>query len=135
MVKFSGTALAQIFKAVQGGQVWEQPSDCLLQLSFHMMHAAALQSAARAQLNQCSQVHQEHALCTNAWKSAHTGDLQAERMVIDNCGDLSLCAPLAGALQDFRQVSCDFQVTSPLVYTVLLQIARSNFALSAWLPA
>ncbi|DBB16866.1 TPA: hypothetical protein ACH3X3_015102 [Trebouxia sp. C0006] len=47
MVKFSGTALAQIFKAVQGGQ--------------------------------------------------------AEPMVIDECDNLALCAPLAGALQDFRQ--------------------------------
>jgi len=46
-----------------------------------------------------------------------------------------LCAPLAGALQDFRQVSCDFQVTLPPVHTVLLHITRSNFALSAWLPA
>lgn len=108
MVEFSGTALAQIFKAVQGGQVCEQPSDCLLQLSFQMMHAAALQSAASAQLNQCSQVRKEHVLCTNAWKSAHKGGLQAERMVVDTCGNLALCAPLAGALQDFKKVSCDF---------------------------
>ena len=108
MVKFSGTALAQIIKAVQGGQVWEQPSDCLLQFSFHVMHAAALQSAASAQLNECPQLHKEHALCTNAWKSAHKGDLQVEAMVIGACGDSALCSPLAGALQDFTQVSCDF---------------------------
>ncbi len=94
-----------------------------------------MQSAASAQLNQCSQVHKEHALCTNAWKSALKADLQAEPMVIDACENLALCAPLAGALQDFRQVSCDFQVTLPPVHTVLLHIARSNFAFFAWLPA
>ncbi len=94
-----------------------------------------MQSAASAQLIQCSQVHKEHALCTDAWKSALKADLQAEPMVIDECDNLALCAPLAGALQDFRQVSCDFQVPLPPVHTVLLHITRSNFALSAWLPA
>ncbi len=72
------------------------------------MHAAALQSAASAQLNQRSQLHKEHVLCTNAWKSAHKGDVQVEPMVIDVCGDSALCSPLACALQDFREVSCDF---------------------------
>ncbi len=42
-----------------------------------------MQSAASAQLIQCSQVHKEHALCTDAWKSALKADLQAEPMVID----------------------------------------------------
>ena len=108
LAKFSGTALGQIIKAVQGGQVWEQPSDCSLQCSFHVMHAAALQSAASAQLTQCSQPHKEHALCSNAWKSAHKAGLQVDFMVIDACEDSALCSPLAAALQDFRKVNCDF---------------------------
>ena len=72
------------------------------------MHAAALQSAASAQLTQCEQPHKEHVLCTNAWQSAHKGGLQVYPMVIDSCGDSALCSPLAGVLQDFTKVNRDF---------------------------